>query len=139
MQNKPRRATGAAARAVGLPRGAATAVLLCALLAPCDAQFTSFTSGASCEANGADSITTLADCSAAAAALGLSDTTAEDDGRDGHRGDPPYCYFWRSEFAQVQSLKFNAAGTKYGRSTLNTGDCDNYDQSQGTTCVCSAD
>ena len=91
MQNKPRRATGAAARAVGLPRGAATAVLLCALLAPCDAQFTSFTSGASCEANGADSITTLADCSAAAA-LGLSDTTAEEDRQDGSSFDPPYCY-----------------------------------------------
>ena len=71
MQNKPRRATGAAARAVGLPRGAATAVLLCALVAPSDAQFTSFTSGAGCEAMRAGSITTLADCSAAGAALGL--------------------------------------------------------------------
>ena len=56
------------------------------------ASFTSFTSGASCEANGAGSITTLDDCSAAAAALGLSDTTAEDDGYDGAAGRPPYCY-----------------------------------------------
>ena len=55
---------------------------------PVSQWFTSFTSGAGCEANGAGSITTLADCSAAAAALGL-DTTAEDDGRD-ESWSPPY-------------------------------------------------
>ena len=38
---------------------------------------TSFKSGASCEGNGAGSITTLADRSAAAVTLGLSDFTAE--------------------------------------------------------------
>ena len=75
------------------------------------ASFTSFTSGASCEANGAGSITTLADCSAAAAALGLSDTTAEDDGQNYASGDPPYCYF-----EGLTQLKFNSAGT-------NTGGC----------------
>ena len=79
---------------------------------------TSFTSGASCEANGAGSITTLADCSAAAAALGLSDTTAEDDGQNYASGDPPWCYF------EDGSLKFNSAGT-------NTGGC--YAR---TPCIC---
>ena len=38
--------------------------------------YASFTSGDSCEANGAGSIKALADCEAAAAALGLDDTTA---------------------------------------------------------------
>ena len=57
--------------------------------------YATFNSGASCEGNGAGSITTLADCSAAAAALGLSDTTAEDDGQDG------YEYFT----AQLSSLR----------------------------------
>ena len=66
---------------------------------------TSFTSGASCEANGAGSISTLADCSAAAAALGLDDTTAVDQGSDGY--GPPYCYFDN----MMSSLEFNSAGT----------------------------
>ena len=77
-----------------------------------------FTSGADCEANGAISITTLADCSAAAAALGLSDTTAVDDGLGGFPNPPPGCYL------RYGSLNFDSAGT-------NTGGCDGSD-----TCIC---
>ena len=84
--------------------------------------YATFTSGASCEGNGAGSITTLADCSAAAAALGLSDTTAEDDGRDGSSWSPPYCYF--ESDGDGDSLQFNSAGT-------NTGGCNSWD-----TCIC---
>ena len=57
------------------------------------------------------SITTPADCEAAAAALGLSATTAEDDGDDGYYNRPPYCYLLYGD-----ALNFNAAGT-------NTGSC----------------
>ena len=72
--------------------------------------FTTFTSGAGCEANGAGSIRTLADCSAAAVALGFSDTAAEDDGHDGQEEQafslaPNDCYF------HYGVLKFNSAGT----------------------------
>merc|ERR1719506_1889861 len=81
-------------------------------------EYTTFNAGASCEANGAGPIKTRADCSAAGAALGLSDTPAVDDGQDGKSYDPPYCYF------ENGSLKFNSAGT-------NTGDCTDKD-----TCVC---
>ena len=49
------------------------------------ANYVTFNSGAGCEANGAGSITTLASCSAAAAWLGLPDTTAENDNMDGSR------------------------------------------------------
>ena len=49
--------------------------------------FDTFTAG--CEGNGAGDITTLADCSAAAAALGLSQTTPEE---VVEVVDPPYCY-----------------------------------------------
>merc|ERR1719506_2367891 len=83
-------------------------------------EYTTFNAGAGCEGNGAGSIKTLADCSAAGAALGLSDTPAVDDGQDGKSYDPPYCYF------ENGSLKFNSAGT-------NTGDCTDKD-----TCVCLA-
>ena len=86
------------------------------------ASFTSFTSGRSCEANGAGSIRTLADCSAAAAALGLSDTTAVDDSQDGVAHDPPFCYF------EYGSLKFNSAGT-------NTGGCTSYGNSDAANPV----
>ena len=98
--------------------------------------YATFTSGASCEGNGAGSITTLADCSAAAAALGLSDTTAVDDGQDGVSWNPPYCYF---ELVYAgggsYSLKFNSAGT-------NTGSCTSgwYGELQTATatdiCIC---
>ena len=81
-------------------------------------EYTTFNKGAACEGNGAVSIKTLADCSAAGAALGLSDTPAVDDGQDGVSYDPSYCYF------EGGSLKFNSAGT-------NTGDCTDKD-----TCVC---
>ena len=84
----------------------------------CPRQYTTFNKGAACEGNGAVSIKTLADCSAAGAALGLSDKTAVDDGQNGESYDPPYCYF------EGGSLKFNSAGT-------NTGDCTDKD-----TCVC---
>ena len=80
--------------------------------------YATFTSGADCEANGAISITTLADCSAAAAALGLSDTTAVDDGLGGFPNPPPGCYL------RYGSLNFDSAGT-------NTGGCDGSD-----TCIC---
>ena len=61
----------------------------------------------------------MSECSAAAAALGLSDTTAASDGQPNGVGyDPPYCYF------ESNSLKFNAGA--------NTGSCTSIDQ-----CVCS--
>ena len=63
-------------------------------------------------------VTSLADCETAARELGLSDTTASDDGQDGVTFDPPYCYFESSR------LKFNSLGT-------NTGACTPYDQ-----CIC---
>ena len=63
-------------------------------------------------------VTSLADCSAAAASLGLADTTATDDGQNGVDFDPPYCYF------EVGQLKFNSNGK-------NTGPCTSSDQ-----CVC---
>ena len=68
----------------------------------------------SCEANGAGSIKSLADCSAAAAALGLSDRMAVDDGLHGCKtvDCPSYCYIDKSG-----KLKFNSAGT-------NDGPCD---------------
>merc|ERR1719160_278242 len=69
----------------------------------------------SCETH----VMSLSDCSAGALALGLSDTTAEDDGQTGVTYDPPYCYF---EYGRV---KFNANGA-------NTGDCTTTDQ-----CICS--
>jgi surface protein len=67
--------------------------------------------------NGAE-ITSLADCSAAAVALGLSDTTASDDGQSGVSNDPPYCYF------EGGSLRYNSNGG-------NTGSCNTDDQ-----CLC---
>ena len=79
--------------------------------------YTSFTSGAGCKGNGAGDLNTLDDCSAAAAALGLSDTTAADDGRTSPVGGEGYCYF------QYGTLMFRSAGT-------NTGDC-SY-----RTCIC---
>jgi hypothetical protein len=82
---------------------------------PVSQYFTMIESGSSCEANGAGSITTLAGCSAAAAALGLDDTTAKDDGYEKSPSfwpfAPPYCYLrYRND------LRINSAGT-------NTGDC----------------
>ena len=38
-------------------------------------------------------VMSLSDCSEAAAALGLSDTTAINDNQNGASDDPPYCYF----------------------------------------------
>ena len=77
-------------------------------------------SGAGCEANGAGSITTLAGCSAAAAWLGLSDTTAENDNKDGNPFWPPECY------VENNYVMFNSAGT-------NTGNCSSFN-----TCICSS-
>ena len=65
-------------------------------------------------------ITTLAECSAAAAALGLDDTTAAYDGQTATSYDPPHCYFEGGE------LKLNMDGT-------NTGACSTQDQ-----CLCAA-
>merc|ERR1712166_1305314 len=64
---------------------------------------------------GCTRITNMATCSAAAAALGLSDTTASSDGQTGKNYDPPYCYFENSQ------LKFNTDGS-------NTGNCKNQDK-----------
>ena len=64
-------------------------------------------------------ITSLSECSVAAAAVGLSDTSAVDDDQNAVSYDPPYCYF------EGGSLKFNN-GT-------NTGPCKSSD-----TCVCIA-
>ena len=63
-------------------------------------------------------ITSLSECSAAAAALGLADTSAVDDGQTGATFDPPYCYF------EGGVLKYNSNGQ-------NTGSCSSSDQ-----CVC---
>ena len=70
-------------------------------------------SGSTC-----DRITSLSECSDAAAALKLSDTIAKDDGISGHSSDPPYCYL------EDNILKFNSDGT-------NTGKCSAKD-----TCIC---
>ena len=60
-------------------------------------------------------VMSMSECSAAAAALGLSDTTAASDGQpNGVSYDPPYCYF------EGGSLKFNAGA--------NTGSCTASDQ-----------
>jgi hypothetical protein len=88
--------------------------------------FASFTSGASCEANGAGSIRTLADCSAAAAALGLFDTTAEDDGWDGVSWNPPYCYLDHGYSSSTGPYSYETAAYSYElkfNSGTNTGDC----------------
>lgn len=63
-------------------------------------------------------VTSLAECNAAAAALGLGNGPAEDDGQQGVDWDPPYCY------SEGGSLKFNSNG-------LNKGECGFYD-----VCLC---
>ena len=63
-------------------------------------------------------ITSLSECSEAAAALRLSDTTATDDGQSGGNSDPPYCYI------EDNILKFNSDGT-------NRGNCN-----AKHTCIC---
>ena len=65
-------------------------------------------------------VTSLAECSAAAAAMGLWDISATADGQHGVSHDPPYCY------AESGSLKFNLDGSS-------TGSCTSTD-----TCVCKA-
>jgi len=64
-------------------------------------------------------ITSINECSAAARALKLRDTTASDDRQSGVYYDPPYCYY------EGGSLKFNSNGK-------NTGLCRTSDQ-----CLCS--
>ncbi len=76
--------------------------------------YKTFTSGASCEANGAGSIRTVADCSAAAAALGYPDTTA-----DHISYGTPYCNIGNTGF----TLVFNSRGPK-------SAGC------WGITCIC---
>ena len=68
-------------------------------------------------------IQTLAQCSAAAAVLGLSDVTASNDTHtSGSTGDPPWCYVYAS--GSSRDLRFNRNG-------LNTGAC-----SASKQCVC---
>ena len=70
-------------------------------------------------------ITTTSECERAARALGLPDTTVEDDAQTGATGDPPYCYNWHDRAdSSNQILKFNTGGT-------NTGECLAIDQ-----CLC---
>ena len=57
-------------------------------------------------------MTTKSECETAAIALGLSDTTAIDDGQNVSY-DPPYCYF--EPKGGVTGLKFNPG--------VNTGSC----------------
>ena len=81
--------------------------------------------GAGCTDHGYADIMTLADCSAAAEAIGwgigMEDTTASDDGQtNGLTDAPPYCYYDRPN----HDLKFNAAGS-------NTGGCTSSDY-----CMC---
>ena len=75
------------------------------------------TSG-TCLSNGMQYIQSLSECSSAAVALGLGDTTAVDDGQTSVSYDPPYCYI---EWA---ALKFNGGG--------NSGSCTSTDR-----CLCS--
>jgi len=56
-------------------------------------------------------ITSIDECSSAAEQLGLSDTTASDDGQSRASWDPPYCYFENS------NLKFNSDGRNRGPCT----------------------
>ena len=65
-----------------------------------------------------DRVTSLSECSTAAVALGLSDTTAADDNQSGVTYDPPYCYF------EGNTVKYNSNGQ-------NTGSCTTSDQ-----CLC---
>ena len=74
-------------------------------------------SGSTCP-SGSHRVSTLSECSRAAAAVGLQDTIAVDDYQDGVDSDPPYCYF------KDGSLKFNSNG-------LNTGSCTGSDK-----CLC---
>ena len=76
--------------------------------------YTTFTSGAGCEANGAGSIRTVADCSAAATALGLPDTTA-----DHISYGSAYCTY----LSDSKTLTFNSRAK-------HTGSC------WGGTCIC---
>ena len=77
------------------------------------------TSG-TCETSiGGGVIQSVSACSAAAAVLGLSDTSASDDNQSpGVSFYPPYCYY------SDGSLKFNSLG-------LNTGRCTVFDR-----CLC---
>jgi hypothetical protein len=68
----------------------------------------------------AESISTLAECSAAAKALGLDDNTAQDDGQSEKASDPPFCY------SENGKLKLNGLGD-------NTGECSEKDM-----CICKA-
>ena len=79
----------------------------------CDAMYVTQNNG-TCEHH----IVTMSDCSEAASSLGLSDSSAIDDGQSAAVGTPPYCYF------DGASLLFNADGT-------NVGDCTSSD-----TCLC---
>ena len=63
-------------------------------------------------------ITSMAECSQAAKALGFSDTSASDDGQNNVSYDPKGCYY------EGSSLKLNSRGT-------NTGSCTSSDQ-----CLC---
>ena len=86
---------------------------------PPPSPYITFTSGASCEANEAFSIRTPADCEAAAAALGLSDTTAYEHNH-WSTGPRPIATSSHGE------LYFSSAGT-------NTGEC-----SENHVCICRA-
>jgi len=57
-------------------------------------------------------IKVMGECSVAAIALKLSDTTAQDDRQRGVTYDPPYCYF------EGGSLKFNSNGQNRGKCTV---------------------
>ena len=78
------------------------------------------TSGSTCSR-----ITNIRECAAAAKALGLLDTTAEDDNLRNDGSHPPYCYIgsWTSGTFNPNTLKFNSWGS-------NTGECTKH------RCVC---
>ena len=62
-------------------------------------------------------VTSLTECSAAAAALGLSDTPAVDDNYSGVTYYPPYCYL------QGTVLKYNSNGHNTGKCNSYSGQC----------------
>ena len=74
-----------------------------------------------------NNIKTFSECEAAAKQLGLSDTTATDDGQNGFDRDPPYCYF------ESDSLKFNYGGTNTGLCGSNNDKCLCYTQTPPST------
>ena len=69
---------------------------------------------------GSSRVTTLPECSAAAAYLGLPDTTAVDDSSSNKTDNPPYCYF----STEVRDALSGEDGSLiFNSNELSTGEC----------------